>query len=276
MSDLPDAFRDRSICILGLGYVGLTLAVVMAEVGFRIQGVEIREDIVTGLKKGEAHFHEPGLSGRLTRLLKSGRFSVAQHIPESSDASVFVITVGTPLDAERNVRVDMVGNVVREIAQHLKSGDMVVVRSTVEIGTTRNLIKPALDATGCQYDLVFCPERTLEGQALRELRELPQIVAGHDQSARIRAAQVFQFLTPTVVQVSSLETGEMIKLVDNAQRDVLFGLSNEVARIADTIGVSVTEAIRAGRLGYARSYLPMPGPVGGPCLEKDWLFSLAV
>jgi UDP-N-acetyl-D-mannosaminuronic acid dehydrogenase len=269
VSDLPDAFRDRSICILGLGYVGLTLAVVMAEVGFRIQGVEIHEDIVTGLNKGEAHFHEPGLAGRLTRLLKSGRFSVAQHIPESSDASVFVITVGTPLDAERNVRVDMVGNVVREIAQHLKSGDMVVVRSTVEIGTTRNLIKPVLDATGCQYDLVFCPERTLEGQALRELRELPQIVAGHDQNARIRAAQVFQFLTPTVVQVSSLETGEMIKLVDNAQRDVLFGLSNEVARIADTIGVSVTEAIRAGRLGYARSYLPMPGPVGGPCLEKD-------
>ena len=139
----------------------------------------------------------------------------------------------------------MIGNVAREIAQHLKSGDMVVVRSTVEIGTTRNLIKPILDATGCPYDLVFCPERTLGRPCSCELRELPQIVAGHDQNARIRAAQVFQFLTPTVVQVSSSETGEMIKLVDNAQRDVLFGLSNEVARIADTIGVSVTETIRA-------------------------------
>jgi nucleotide sugar dehydrogenase len=116
---------------------------------------------------------------------------------------------------------------------------------------------------------VFCPERTLEGQALRELRELPQIVGGHDRDSRIRAAQVFQFMTPTVVQVSSLETAELIKLVDNSQRDVQFGLSNEVARIADAIGVSAVEVIRAGKLGYPRTNLPMPGPVGGPCLAKD-------
>ena len=98
---------------------------------------------------------------------------------------------------------------------------------------------------------------------------MPQIVGGHDRDSRIRAAQVFQFLTPTVVQVSSLETAELIKLIDNAQRDVHFGLSNEVARIADAIGVSAVEVIRAGKLGYARTNLAMPGPVGGPCLEKD-------
>jgi nucleotide sugar dehydrogenase len=271
VSDLPDTFRDRNVCILGLGYVGLTLAVVMAEVGFRIHGVEIRNDIVDKLAQGEPHFFEPGLAGRLMRAVKTGRLSVSQQIPENLNASVFVITVGTPLDAERKVRVSMISNVVREIASRLKGGNMVVMRSTVELGTSRNLVKPILDATGCNYDLVFCPERTLEGQALRELRELPQIVGGHDQDARIRAAQVFQFLTPTVVQVSSLETAELIKLVDNAQRDVLFGLSNEVARIADGIGVSVVEVIRAGKLGYARTNLAMPGPVGGPCLEKDSL-----
>jgi UDP-N-acetyl-D-mannosaminuronic acid dehydrogenase len=273
LTDLPSHFRDRNICILGLGYVGLTLAVVMAEVGFRVRGMEIREDVVDTLAKGEPHFFEPGLAGRLKRVIKSGRLSVSQHIPASAraDTSVYVITVGTPLDAQRNVRLDMISNVAREIAQHLKTGDMVVMRSTVEIGTTRDLVKPIFDAVGCQYDLVFCPERTLEGQALRELRELPQIVGGHDQTARIRAAQVFQFLTPTVVQVSSLETAELIKLVDNAQRDVHFGLANEVARIGDAIGVSVVEVIRAGKLGYARSNLPMPGPVGGPCLEKDSL-----
>jgi UDP-N-acetyl-D-mannosaminuronic acid dehydrogenase len=269
VSDLPDAFGDRNVCILGLGYVGLTLAVVMAEVGFTVQGVEIREDIVNQVAQGTPHFHEPGLAGRLKRVIKSGRLSVSQRIPPGLDARIYVITVGTPLDAKRKPRVDMIANVVREIAQHLKSGDMVVMRSTVEIGTTRNLVKPVLDATGCRYDLVFCPERTLEGQALHELRELPQIVGGHDQNARIRAAQVFQFITPTVVQVSSLETAELIKLIDNAQRDVFFGLSNEVARIGDAIGVSVIEVIRAGRLGYARSILAMPGPVGGPCLEKD-------
>jgi UDP-N-acetyl-D-mannosaminuronic acid dehydrogenase len=261
--------RDRKICIMGLGYVGLTLAVVMAEVGFDVQGVEIRDDVVRDLARGKPHFHEPGLAGRLARVLKSGRLSVSQHIPADFDASVYVVTVGTPLDGAGKVRVDMVVNVVREIAEHLKDRDMVVMRSTVELGTTRNVVKPLLDATGQSFDLVFCPERTLEGQALRELRELPQIVGGHDQDARIRAAQVFQFLTPTVVQVSSLETAELIKLVDNAQRDVHFGLSNEVARLADAIGVSAMEVIRAGKLGYPRTDLPVPGPVGGPCLEKD-------
>ena len=269
MSDFPDTLRDRNVCIMGLGYVGLTLAVVMADVGFRIHGVEIRESVVRSLERGDPHFHEPGLAGRLARVLKSGRLSVSQHIPGDMEASVYVVTVGTPLDKDGKVRVSMIINVVREIAHHLKDGDMVVMRSTVELGTTRNVVKPILVATGRRYDVVFCPERTLEGQALRELRELPQIVGGHDRDSRIRAAQVFQFLTPTVVQVSSLETAELIKLIDNAQRDVHFGLSNEVARIADAIGVSAVEVIRAGKLGYARTNLAMPGPVGGPCLEKD-------
>ena len=269
MNGFPAAWRDRNICVMGLGYVGLTFAVVMADVGFSVHGVEIRDNVVRDLLEGKPHFHEPGLAGRLTRVIRSGRLSISRHISGGPDASVYVVTVGTPLGADGQVRVDMIISVVREIAAHLKDGDMVMMRSTVELGTTRNIVKPILDAAGRSYDLVFCPERTLEGQALRELRELPQIVGGQDRDSRIRAAQVFQFLTPTVVQVSSLETAELIKLVNNAQRDVHFGLSNEVARIADVIGVSAVEVIRAGKLGYPRTQLATPGPVGGPCLEKD-------
>jgi nucleotide sugar dehydrogenase len=269
MNDFSVSLRDRNVCVMGLGYVGLTFAVAMADVGFNVHGVEIRETVVRDLLQGRPHFHEPGLAGRLARVLNSKRLSVSQHIAGGPEASVYVVTVGTPLGDDGKVRVAMIVNVVREIARHLKDGDMVMMRSTVELGTTRKIVKPILDATGRRYDLVFCPERTLEGQALRELRELPQIVGGHDPESRIRAAQVFQFLTPTVVQVSGLETAELIKLVDNAQRDVHFGLSNEVARIADAIGVSAVEVIRAGKLGYPRTQLPMPGPVGGPCLEKD-------
>ena len=273
MNEFPDSMRDRNVCVMGLGYVGLTLAVAMADVGFNVHGVEIRANVVRDLLHGQPHFHEPGLAGRLARVLKSKRLTISQHVAGGPRASLYIVTVGTPLNADGKVRVDMIVNVVREIADHLRDGDMVMMRSTVELGTTRKIVKPILDATGRHYDLVFCPERTLEGQALRELRELPQIVGGHDRESRIRAAQVFQFLTPTVVQVSSLETAELIKLVDNAQRDVHFGLSNEVARIADAIGVSAVEVIRAGKLGYPRTQLPMPGPVGGPCLEKDFLHS---
>jgi nucleotide sugar dehydrogenase len=266
---VPDQYPDRSVCVLGLGYVGLTLAAALADVGFDVTGVEIRADVVEGLRRGEPHFHEPGLAALLARLARLGRLRYACTIPEDCEARVFIITVGTPLDGRGRARLDMVESVAREVASRLRPGSLVIMRSTVKIGTTRRIVVPILDSTGVPYDLAFCPERTLEGQALTELRNLPQIVGGATLAANVRASQFFQFLTPTVVRVSSLETAEMIKLVDNAQRDVHFAFANEVARICDAAGISAAEVIRAGKLGYARTNLPMPGPVGGPCLEKD-------
>ena len=262
-------FKDRQVCILGLGYVGLTLAVAMADVGFEVLGVEIRDEVRDALAKGRAHFHEPGLEERLQRVVHTGNFKSAKNIPQGWGSSVYIITVGTPLSADGHSRMDIVENVGREVAQHLKDGDLVIMRSTVKLGTTRKIITSVLGSTGKQFDLAFCPERTLEGRALVELRQLPQIVGGMSNAAAVRASQLFQFITPTVVRVSDVETAEMIKLIDNAQRDVAFAYANEVARACDAIGVSAAEVIQAGKLGYPRTNLPMPGPVGGPCLEKD-------
>jgi len=266
---LSPSFPDRSVCVIGLGYVGLTLAVTMADVGFDVLGIEIRDDVLEGLSRGEPHFHEPGLSERLARNVRDGRFKVVKHVPPACPSRVFIITVGTPLDKTGKSRLDMVESVTREVAAVLKDGDLVVLRSTVKLGTTRKTVAPILDATGKQYDIAFCPERTLEGRALSELRQLPQIVGGGTLSASVRAGQIFQFLTPTVVRVADPETAEMIKMVDNASRDVQFAYANEVARACDAVGISAAEVIRAGKLGYPRTNLPMPGPVGGPCLEKD-------
>lgn len=269
MSAFPERFSDRHVCVLGLGYVGLTLATVMAEIGFQVTGVEIREDIVALLRQGQAHFHETGIAPRLARVIDEGRLEVFGAIPTGCDASVWVITVGTPLDDDGRVRLDMVEHVSQEVASALHDGDLVVMRSTVKLGTTDNVIKPILTAGGKTFDLAFCPERTLEGQALEELRRLPQIVGGATHEANVRAAQLFQFVTPTVVRVSDLETAEMVKLVDNATRDVQFAYANEVARLCDSAGISAIEVIDAGKLGYPRTNLPVPGPVGGPCLSKD-------
>lgn len=266
---IPENYRDRQVCVMGLGYVGLTLATVMADVGFDVLGVEIRDEVVDLLNRGEPHFHEPGLGEKLKTVQRLGRLTVVKHIPKGCGARVFIITVGTPLGADGRVRMDMIESVSREVASHLKDGDMVVMRSTVKIGTTRNVVVPILAEAGVSYDLAFCPERTLEGQALLELRRLPQIVGGVTIDANVRASQLFQFITPTVVRVSGAETAEMIKLVDNAQRDVQFAYANEIARLCDAIGISAAEVIGAGKLGYPRTNLPLPGPVGGPCLEKD-------
>lgn len=265
----PTAFRDSGICILGLGYVGLTLATVMAEVGFTVTGVEVDADAVRKLREGEPHFYEHGLRERLARVVADARLRVYATIPDGSEATVYVITVGTPLGGDRRVRLDMIRRAAGEVASVLNDGDLVVVRSTVRIGTTRAVVLPVLEATGRSFDLAFCPERTLQGRALEELRALPQIVAGLTHDANVRAAQLFQFVTPTVVRVSSLEAAETIKVVDNAQRDVRFAFSNEVASVCDALGISASEVVAAGKLGYPRTDLPPPGPVGGPCLSKD-------
>ncbi len=262
-------YKDRKICVLGLGYVGLTLAVTLADVGFEVLGVEIRDDVLLALSHGKSHFHEPGLSERLQRVIKTGHFQFVKKIPSEWVGSVFIITVGTPLGDDGISRLDMVTSVTKEVADNLKEGDLVIMRSTVKLGTTRNVVTPILNKKVVNFSLAFCPERTLEGRALTELRELPQIVGGLTDEASVRASQLFQLVTPTVVRVSDIETAEMIKLVDNAQRDVAFAYANEVAGACDAVGISAVEVINAGKLGYPRTNLPLPGPVGGPCLEKD-------
>jgi nucleotide sugar dehydrogenase len=269
LSRLDEQLKDHAVCVLGLGYVGLTLAVAMADVGFRVVGVEIRDSVLDLLRRGEPHFHEPGLVEKLRRVIRSGHLRCEKNIPRDFAGTVFIVTVGTPLGADGRARLDMVENISREVAGRLKPGDLVIMRSTVKLGTTRRIVRPILDAAKVPYQLAFCPERTLEGRALVELRQLPQIVGGVTAEAAVRAAQIFQFLTPTVVRVSDVETAEMIKMVDNAQRDVAFAYANEIARACDAVGVSAAEVIRAGKLGYPRTNLPLPGPVGGPCLEKD-------
>lgn len=268
-SNIPDEFPDRTVCIVGLGFVGLTLAAAMAEVGFDVVGIEIRQEVREALANKRAHFHEPGLTDHLVRAIDRGRLSAHARIPADCKATVFIITVGTPLDAQGRVSMAGIKNCAEEIASRLKDGDLVILRSTVQIGTTRSIVGPILAATGKSFSLAFCPERTVEGQALRELRFLPQIIGASDSRTATRASMLFGRLTPTVVRVSDPETAEMIKLIDNTKRDVMFGFANEVARMCDAIGISAAEVIRSGRFGYSRTDLPMPGPVGGPCLSKD-------
>lgn len=266
---LPNTFPDRNVCVLGLGYVGMTLAVAMADAGFQVHGVEIREDILDKLRSGRPHFHEPGLAERLHHVLQRGRFTFGRTPECEHRHSVYIITVGTPLDAGGRVRTDMIEAATRQVADCLQDGDMVILRSTVKLGVTRNVVRPILADSGKRFDIAFCPERTLEGQALIELNQLPQIIGAESMDVAARASQIFGFLTPTTVKVSTLETAELIKLVDNTYRDVTFAFSNEIARLCNAMEVSAVEVVRAGKLGYPRTNLPLPGPVGGPCLEKD-------
>jgi len=269
MIALPDDFSDKKVCVLGLGYVGLTLAVAMARAGFSVHGLEVQKKVITSLNKGKAHFWEKNLDINLNQAIKNGSFTFSEGLNKSIDASVYIVTVGTPLDSNNLARLDMIKNSVKQISNHMNDGALVILRSTVKIGTARNIIIPILEETGKNFEIAVCPERTLEGQALEELNSLPQIIGSDSQSTLFRAGKVFNFLTPTILRVNSLETAEVIKLVDNTYRDVMFGFANEVARLCDAVGISAHEVIKSGKLGYERTNVASPGPVGGPCLEKD-------
>lgn len=264
-----DDFADKKVSIIGMGYVGLTLAVVMADVGFQVEGTEVREDVLDLLEKDNPHFSEMGLGNKLKSVRKAGRLEFGKTLDPNHNSSVFIITVGTPLDKDGNARLDMIKSAASEVAEAMRDGSLVILRSTVKIGTAKNVVYPILEQSGKKFELAVCPERTLEGAALDELRKNPQIIGAESPETLQRTAQIFGHLTPTIIKVSKLETGELIKLIDNTYRDVTFAFANEVAKICDAVGVSANEVIQGGKLGYNRTNVALPGPVGGPCLEKD-------
>lgn len=258
---------DTRICVVGLGYVGLTLAAVMADVGFEVHGVEQNDALLATLMREEAPFFEKGLSTLIGKI--KGRISYSKAIPADCAATVYIITVGTPLDAEGKVNLEAMRQAVTAVGECLRDGDLVILRSTVRLGVTKEVAEKILDQTGKSYELAFCPERTSEGQALKELRTLPQIIGSPDRQTRQRVAQIFNTVTPTIVHVDTFEGAELIKLIDNSYRDTMFAFANEVARICDAIGLDASSVISAGNLGYPRTNVLRPGTVGGPCLEKD-------
>jgi len=260
---------DENIGVVGLGYVGLTFGTVLAEAGFQVLGIEKRSEIVESTNNGKPHFSETGLEDALRRVVRSGSLKAASSFNPSDKCSCYVITVGTPLDEEGLARLDMIEQATRQVAENMPEGALVILRSTVKIGTARKIVAPILKDSGKLFYLAMCPERTLEGKALQELRQLPQIVGADDQAVRDRASAIFQKLTKSIVQVSTLEAAEIVKLVDNTYRDVQFAFANEVARICESFDVNAHEVIESGKLGYERTNVPMPGLVGGPCLEKD-------
>ena len=267
--------NDRyKVCVVGVGFVGLTLGVALTVKGISVCGIEKNLQLVENLNKGETDVLEPGLDDALSLALSKNLFKVhAIGAPEKSllDCNVFIITVGTPI-RDRLVDLKLLSGAVDEIVPYLKNQDLVIVRSTVMVGATRDLVLPKLMATGLVIDLAMCPERTVEGSALAEIELLPQIIGPLNEQSSNSASKFFSTVCNEIILVDSLEAAEVTKLVNNTYRDVMFGFSNEIARIANGFNLSARQIIQAANQNYARSNIALPGPSGGPCLEKDpWI-----
>ena len=258
----------NSVGVVGLGYVGLTLAVTLARKGFTVHGVDTSPAVLDALAKGRPHLFEPGVEEGLRTFL-GDRLHVGPALPEGGvDAAI--ICVSTPVNPDTHApELANLRAAAGHVALRCAPGALVIVRSTVPVGASRAVVLPELVARWGRARLAFAPERTIQGQALRELEELPQVVGGLDPESAEAAEALFRRVTRRVVTVSSLEAAELVKLANNCHTDLIYSYGNEVALMAERWGLDPLEVIRAANLEYPRPDLARPGFVGGACLSKD-------
>jgi UDP-N-acetyl-D-mannosaminuronic acid dehydrogenase len=260
-----------TICVLGLGYIGLPTGSMFALAGNDVIGVDPSPRIQSALHAGLASLEEPELQTLVTAAINSGRLRVRTR-PEAADA--FVIAVPTPLDPTSNTAdLRYVKAAARDIAPVLRRGNLVVLESTVPPGTTRDVLAPILAESslrpGMDFHLAHCPERVLPGRILVELEQNDRLAGGLTPACAYAAAELYRSFVKGAIMRTDATTAEMVKVMENTYRDVNVALANEFALIAERIGVDVWEAIKLAN-HHPRVNVLRPGPgVGGHCIAVD-------
>lgn len=268
MTSQPDAADHDVVVVGGCGHVGLPLAIALSSRGLRVAIQDIAADAVETVLAGNLPFREDGAAEPLAEALAAGRLSATTDPSVIGRADAVIVVVGTPVDEHLNPDPYAVGRALRQTLPHFRDGQLVVLRSTVYPGVTRNVEKLFADA-GVAVDVAFCPERIAEGRAMVELFELPQIVSGCTPAAAERAATLFSHLTDTVVPLEP-EEAELAKLFTNTWRYLKFAAANQFYVMANDHGLDFDRIRTALAQDYPRaSDMPGAGFAAGPCLFKD-------
>jgi UDP-N-acetyl-D-glucosamine dehydrogenase len=267
--------KDKSalVAIVGLGYVGLPLAVAFAEAGLKVVGLDVQQKRVDAVNQGQSYIGDIP-NERLQSVLSKGLLEATKEQNRLTDADAICICVPTPLTKTRDPDLSYVIRETEEISQRLKRGQLIVLESTTYPGTTRQVVQPILERSGLKagpdFHLVFSPERVDPGSRKYTLKNTPKIVGGIDPESTEMARLLYQHVADTVLPVSSPDTAEMTKVFENVFRSVNIALVNELAQLCQNMGVSVWEVIDAAAtkpFGYMPFY---PGPgVGGHCIPLD-------
>ena len=255
------------VTIVGMGYVGLTLAATLADLEFQVRGYDIQSNVIGQLNQGRSHILEPGVEDVL-KAHAGKNLTFTDALPEVL-SGIVIVCVSTPVTEELAPNLDNLKSAIEAIAKCVQPETLVIIRSTVPVGTCRDLVLPILQASCPSVRLASCPERTIQGKALSELRNLPQVVSGLDEASIGTATEFWQRVTHRVVPMSSLEAAEMVKLINNCHTDLIYSYGNEVALMAQRLNLDPTELIQAANLDYPRPDLARPGFVAGPCMSKD-------
>ena len=266
------------VAVIGAsGHVGLPLALVLAEHDHDTVGIDVNESAVAEINSGSMPFYEEGASTLLKRCLASGKLRMTTDLLYVTGADVIVIILGTPIDENFNPRLEGLVGLVNDLCPLLRRGQQIVLRSTVSPGTTDRIKKTIEKKTGMtegkDFDLVYIPERVLQGKAISEIQHLSHIIGAYREESFERISKFLStFSTANKHFVKPIEA-EIGKLITNMARYVNFALANEFHMIADLHDANINKIIDACNDGYPRLSLPSPGPnVGGPCLFKDGFF----
>jgi UDP-N-acetyl-D-glucosamine dehydrogenase len=268
--------REATVAVIGMGYVGLSLAVALARAGFRVHGIDLDIERVSLLNRGQSYLVDVA-SETLAPLVRGGRLSAATTFEASAAADALIICVPTPLRKTKEPDISSILGALESLLPHLREGQLMVLESTTFPGTTEEIILPRLEsrgwAVGSDFFLAFSPERVDPGNRRFTTANIPKVVGGVTPACTRLAAALYRAVTDTVFEASSPRVAETAKLLENTFRSVNIALANELAVACRKIGVDPWEVIEAAAtkpFGFMPFY---PGPgIGGHCIPVDPLY----
>lgn len=260
----------KKVCILGLGYIGLPTAVMFANHGLSVHGVDINKKAVDLIQNKQLHIEEVGLQERLTKAIDEGTFSVSTK-PEQAD--VFIIAVPSPINKDKTVNLEYVRSATEAILPYLQKGNLVILESTVPPRTVEDVMLPILEKSGLilgeELFVSHSPERVIPGRVFEELVKNDRIVGGINEKSSFLTKELYETFVQGTIHLTDATTAEMVKVIENTYRDVNIAFANELAKISEKVGVNVWEAIKLANY-HPRVNIHLPGPgVGGHCIAVD-------
>ncbi|MTI59282.1 MAG: nucleotide sugar dehydrogenase [Firmicutes bacterium] len=256
--------------VIGIGRVGLPLALSLSKKGLEVKGFDIDKDIVDSVQKKIMPFKEKGYEEIIANVNLEAIYEERHKI---AGARNIIITVGTPLRQHLETDLSQIKSALKSIEKYIKKGQNIILRSTVAPGTTE-FVKNYLEKVtsykvGTDIFLSFCPERIIEGNAMEELERLPQIIGSQDKKSAEKTETLFKFLTKEVLHTDYV-SAELVKLFNNISRYIRFATANQFAVIADEFGTNAYDIINMANYKYPRDKIAQPGFTAGTCLRKDF------
>jgi UDP-N-acetyl-D-mannosaminuronic acid dehydrogenase len=260
--------KGKKVCVVGLGYIGLPTSAMLANHGYLVHGVDIREDVVEKINRGEVHIREPDLDAFVQSAVHSGRLKASL---QPAEADVFMIAVPTPFKDGFQPDLDFVVAAGRSIAPFVRPGNLVILESTVPVGATDALVRQLLEAgvDTARLHVAFCPERVLPGRIMTEFLENDRIVGGVNEASTTAVQEFYRSFVRGTVHGTDARTAEMVKLAENSYRDLNIAFANELSILCDKSGIDVSELIGLANR-HPRVNILSPGcGVGGHCIAVD-------